>query len=142
MAKIAPFKYFIFFLIGNLYLREQLSAQNNCSQFKNGSFKIVDDKTGTSFIKRYGNIQSEILEGKKDSSVFFVTWINSCSYILIPTKETFQLYPTLPKNAQLTVLIKETGANYYIQTSSSNFIEGEVTSKVIKMGALEKPQRK
>ena len=80
------------------------------------------------------------MEGKKDSSVFFVKWISACSYVLTPTKETYGLYPSLPENAQLTVVIKETGPNYYIQSSTSNFIEGEVTSKVLKMEALEKPK--
>lgn len=104
-----------------------------CQKFANGSFKIVDSETGTSFITRYGTRQSEITEGRKDSTIFTVTWIDDCTYTLTPTEETLKKYPSLPNNAVLTVTIIETKDKSYIQSSTSNFYDTKVTSEVIKI---------
>jgi hypothetical protein len=104
-----------------------------CPKFANGSFKIVDSETGTSFIKRYGTRQSEITEGRKDSTIFIVKWIDDCTYTLIPTEETRKKYPSLPDNAMLTVRIIETKDKSYIQTSTSNFYDTKATNEVIKI---------
>lgn len=105
----------------------------DCKKFINGSFKIVNAETRTSFITRYGDRQSEITEGNKDSTTFIVKWIDDCTYTLTPTKETLKLYPSLPENATLTVTIIETRNNSYVQTSTSNFYEMTVTNEVIKI---------
>ena len=104
-----------------------------CQNYSNGSFKIVDSVTGTSFITRYGTRQSEITEGKKDSTVFTVKWVDDCTYTLTPTEETRKKYPSLPDNAMLTVKIIETKDKSYIQTSTSNFYDTKVTSEVIRI---------
>lgn len=61
-------------------------------QFKNGSCKIVDKESGVSFIKRYGDRQSELSEGTKDSLTFIVNWIDDCTYTLKPTKEDWRAF--------------------------------------------------
>jgi hypothetical protein len=104
-----------------------------CKRFTNGSFKIVDSEMGTSFIRRNGARQSEITEGKKDSTTFIVKWIDDCTYTLTPTKKTRKNYPSLPENATLTVKIIETKDNSYIQTSTSNFSDIKATNEVIKV---------
>jgi hypothetical protein len=126
------FFYFLFFCI--LLYTSQLSAQSNeCAKFKNGIFNLIDKKTGTSYIKRYGNRQSEITDGKKDSTTYVVKWLDDCTYTLTPTQETFKVYPFLPLDALLTVTIIKTKKNSYIQTSSANFSDKKVTSEIIKI---------
>jgi hypothetical protein len=45
----------LFFLFGVIALSSYAYGQKlDCNKFKNGSFKIVDSETGTSFIKRNG----------------------------------------------------------------------------------------
>ncbi len=115
-------------------LSSYLYGQNlECNRFKNGSFKIIDSETGTSFIERNGARQSEITEGKKDSTTFIVKWIDDCTYTLTPTKETLNKYQSLPDNATLTVRIIETQANSYTQISTSNFSDIKATNEVIKV---------
>ena len=128
-VKKSKFTYlFWLILIGSYSYGQKLECQN----FANGSFKIVDSKTGTSFITRYGTRQSEITEGRKDSTIFTVTWIDDCTYILTPTEETRKKYPSLPNNAILTVEIIETKDKSYIQTSTSNFYDIKVISELIR----------
>jgi hypothetical protein len=105
----------------------------DCEKFKNGLFKIVDNKTKTSFIRRYGNRQSEITVGNKDSTTFIVEWIDECTYTLTPTVETRKKFLSLPNNAKLTVQIIQTKNKSYIQNSTSNFSDFKLTSKVIKI---------
>lgn len=115
-------------------LSSYLYGQNlECNRFKNGSFKIIDSETGTSFIERKGARQCEITEGEKDSTTFIVKWIDDCTYTLTPTKETLKKYQSLPDNATLTVRIIETQANSYTQISTSNFSDIKATNEVIKV---------
>jgi len=124
----------LFFLFGVIALSSYAYGQKlDCNKFKNGSFKIVDSETGTSFIKRNGERQSEITEGKKDSTNFIVKWIDDCTYTLTPTEDTRKKYQSLPSNATLTVRIIETKDNSYTQISTSNFSDIRATNEVIKI---------
>ena len=122
------------FLYWFIFFNSNFFGQNlDCKKFMNGSFKIVDSETGTSYINRYGSRQSEITQGKKDSTTYIVKWIDDCTYILSPTKETFKVYPFLPKNATLIIKIVKTSDTSYTQTSTSNFYEMKVTNEVIRV---------
>lgn len=127
-------KFNCFSLFAFMALSSYGYGQNlECTKFKNGLFKIVDNETGTSFIKRNGERQSEITEGKKDSTNFIVKWIDDCTYTLTPTEATRKKYQTLPSNAMLTVRIIETKNNSYTQISTSNFSDIKATNEVIKI---------
>lgn len=104
----------------------------DCNRFTNGSFKIIDTTSGTSFIIRTGENQTEITEGNTDSTTLIVKWLNDCTYTLVPTEETRRKNPSLPVNAMLTVEIIETQLNSYIQITTSNFSDMKLTNEVIK----------
>jgi hypothetical protein len=108
--------------------------QPDCKKFRNGIFKMADKEMPTLIIQRKGNKQIEIKEGKKDGPEYTVKWLDDCTYTLKPTKKTLKLYyPSLPNSATLTVRIIEVKANSYIQKSTSNFSDLEMTSEVVKI---------
>lgn len=120
-----------------LFLGSCLSAiaqGPDCKKFKDGSFKI-EAKEGVPevIIVRKGKKQLEKVTGSTQEAEFVVTWINDCTYTLIPTEKTLAMYPSIPKNGVLTVKITEVKPKSYVQTSSSNFTEIVYTSEVIKI---------
>lgn len=118
----------LFLLISLLSINKFTFGQTmNCSVFKNGTFTIKDSVVGNTFISRYENKQSEKLSGRKDTTTYFVSWLDNCTYTLRPTEATFKIYPFLPKDALLTVKIIEVKENSYVQISSSNFYDSSVT---------------
>lgn len=61
----------------------------DCKKFKNGTFKLVDKNSGTTYIiKRKGDIQYEEIEGNSKQLSFHIKWIDDCKYTVLPTKET------------------------------------------------------
>ena len=58
-------------LTGSLFIFESGFAQkNNCKKFKNGTFKLVDEKSGTTFIiERKGKLQIEQIKGNDSKSM-------------------------------------------------------------------------
>ncbi|MES2779756.1 MAG: hypothetical protein V4651_07625 [Bacteroidota bacterium] len=106
---------------------------SGCTLFKNGVFKLMDKEAGTSYIIRNGDTQMEIAEGKTDTSVLAVNWINDCTYTLTPSKKILDEYPSLPKNAQMKITIIQTTDSSYVQTSTSNFSDMVITNEVIRM---------
>lgn len=120
---------FLLFSLGILY-SVSATSQSDCARFKNGFFKYEIKKYGTGYVRRLGDIQYEVLEGKTDTSSYHVKWIGDCTYTLRPTEKTFKKFNFLPHDAVLTVEIVETSKNSYTQTSSSNFAEGFITSEM------------
>lgn len=98
MKKLIAFFVFIFLI----FTPHEASAQKlDCKKFKNGTFKLVDKTTGTTYIiKRKGTIQTEEIEGAESKYSFQVDWIDDCSYMLKATEET------LKRNADFKYLIK------------------------------------
>ncbi len=92
-------------------------GQDDCKNFRNGTFKLVDKTTGTVFlIKRKGNIQTEEIEGEKEGYTFHVNWISDCMYTLYPTKETLAknedfaryLYVEITEIREKSIILKST----------------------------------
>jgi hypothetical protein len=127
--KIFLFTFFILILCSGLHAQSL-----NCLSFRNGKFKMTINGH-TSVIERSGSNQKEYFINLKDSlkMSFNVKWLDDCTYTLTPTKESFEKYPQIPKNAVLTVQITSTTANSYTQSSTSNFIAKTVVGEVIKI---------
>ncbi len=122
----------IFLLIA---INLDLSAQSsNCAKFRNGKFKSTYNGH-TAVMERSGSNQTEYFVNRKDSlKIFFtVKWVDYCTYTLTPTKETFDKYPKLPKNAFITVNMTNVTATSYTQTSISTFTNKTVVSEVFKI---------
>jgi len=106
----------------------------DCKKFRDGSFKIeAKDGVPEIIIVRKGKKQIEKVTGSTKEAEFVVTWIDNCTYTLVPTEKTTALYPSFPKNGVLTVKITEVKPKSYVQTSSSNFTEIIYTSELIKI---------
>lgn len=96
-------------------------GQEDCKNFRNGTFKLVDKTTGTVFlIVRKGNMQTEEIEGNDDKVSFHVNWISDCKYTLYPTKETLAknkdfagyLYVEITEVREKSIIIKSTMKEY------------------------------
>jgi hypothetical protein len=109
-----------------------IAQSMDCTKFRNGTFKMVNDGT-TTIIERNGNKQLEFYNGSKAPTSLIVNWVDDCTYTLKPTEETLKKLPGIPKEALLTVKIIKVSNNTYIQTSTSNFSELVLTSEVIKI---------
>jgi hypothetical protein len=105
----------------------------DCARFKDGTFRLTDKVVGTSYVIRNGDMQLEVVEGRTDTSSFYVRWLDECTYVLTPTQSTFDKYGFLPANAQLTVTIINTKANAYVQTSVSNFADMKITNEMVRI---------
>ncbi|OSZ78452.1 hypothetical protein CAP35_09425 [Chitinophagaceae bacterium IBVUCB1] len=113
------------------YTQHANGQSKNCTQFKNGLFKLIDPEAGVSYFKRNGRKQIEWTHTKTDSSVLIVKWIDDCTYTLTPTKETLKKAPAFPSNAMLTVHIIEVRDSSYLQVTTCNFNEMKITNEVI-----------
>lgn len=107
-------------------------AQSGCAKFKNGVFKSTL-KGVTLIVKRSGSIQIEHASNSKDTISFVVKWIDDCTYTLTPTKDVLIKYPMMPKNTVLTVRMVSGSDNSYTQTTTANFSNQVVTSKMTKL---------
>jgi len=105
----------------------------DCQKFKNGTFKIVDEKLGNFTITRYGNKQTETKEGENESFTFFVKWINDCTYTLTADSAFHKKFPDMPANALLTVTIIKTTSKSYTQRSTSNFSDLVAECEMVKV---------
>lgn len=105
-----------------------------CNRFKNGKFKITDEKLGTCIIERNGATQIEIGIEAAIKLKFNVIWLDDCTYSLELAEILDNPNNTvLPKNMILIVKIIETKANSYIQKSTSNLSDMEYISEMVKI---------
>lgn len=117
---------FLVFFTGTVF-----SQDLNCSEFKNGTFMIVDPEAGNSYITRNGNVQTE----KGDSSglelLFDVVWLDECTYTL-KVKEVLKNPQNIPIPLEmvLTVHIIEVKENSYVQISTSDMFDMELESEL------------
>lgn len=120
------------FLFQMILLAPGLFGQTpDCSKFKNGTFLLVGDNDRNYMIVRKGKHQKE---SYKDLTFeFTVKWIDDCTYTLAPTKKTLELNPDFAMDGIITVKITEVKENSYIQSSSSNFTEGVLTSEMVRV---------
>jgi len=132
-------KYFILslaLLLCGIVTHAQTSDQpkaTDCRKFRNGTFKIVDEKLGNFTIVRKGDTQVETKEGDTGSIVFQVKWIDDCTYTLTPGETFRKKFPQIPSNAILTVNIIKTTANSYTQRSTANFTSFAIDSEMVKV---------
>lgn len=98
-------------------------GQKNCTQFKNGTFKVTDPATKkVCIITRDGNTQTEKMEDEAEVYDFDIVWISDCSYTVTPTAATAAKNKDTLKAGTLTVTITKTKENSYIQrvTAANN----------------------
>ena len=108
--------------------------ENECIRFKNGKYKILDNRTGEFIIERKGSKQVEYGGESKLKLEFKVTWLNECIYTL--ELEKILENPNkmeIPKGMILTVEIIETKDKSYIQKSRSNLYDLVLESELIKI---------
>lgn len=100
-----------------------LSFAQDCSRFKNGTFKVTDPTTKkVCIIKRDGNIQTEQMDGAEEIYDFDLVWTSDCSYTITPTAATAARNKDLQKAGTMMVRITKTKENSYVQrvTVASN----------------------
>lgn len=105
----------------------------NCSEFKNGKFKITEDME-VSIIERNGDVQIEYGEYSQLKVELKVSWIDDCLYTLtlVQVLENPKGI-NVNKNMVQTVEIIETKENSYIQRSSSNLIDFVDESELVRI---------
>lgn len=110
-------------LICSLFSFELGMAQkNNCKKFKNGTFKLVDENSGTTYIiERKGKLQIEHIKGSDQKLTFNVEWLDECTYLITPTKETLKIKPDFTYTIKVEIL--ETKEKSYISRSTIKGID-------------------
>lgn len=110
------------------------SQDLNCKKFKEGNYKIYDEKFGTTSISRTGNEQIETSDGSSLELLFNVTWVDECTYtleikeVLANPKDEFVMRELI-----VTVEIIEVKENSYIQKSTANITDFELVSEVFRV---------
>jgi hypothetical protein len=112
----------LFFLATNLAIFAQTP---DCKPLHTGTFKLVDEKSGTTYIKRTDKLQIEKNDILGYEVIFDIKWIDDCTYELRP-KEVIKGDPAIMGNGNhvLTTTIKEISGKKYITQSSANFFHG------------------
>jgi hypothetical protein len=89
-----------------------------CKDFKTGKFRLYDPLVGTTLITRTDSIQTE--DNGKEISVYRVSWINDCEYILTILEGPEELVKFCSTNI-ITVRITETFEHgYKFEGTASN----------------------
>jgi len=111
-----------------------ISQDLNCKKFEDGSYKIYDEKYGTTFISRTGNEQTESSDRSSLELLFSVVWVDECTYTL-EIKEVLANPDNEPvmKELIVTVEIIEVKENSYVQRSTANFGDFELVSEVFRI---------
>jgi hypothetical protein len=125
----------IFLVILFTFLATSLFAQNmDCQEYRNGSFKITDEKYGSTIIERKGDNQIEYNKQAKIKIELQVNWVENCKFTL--TLNQILENPNdiwFPENATFTVEIIETKEDSYIQRTTSTFSEIVSVTEAIKV---------
>ncbi len=106
----------------------------DCKQFRNGVFKIVDKKTGTTIITRKGSKQIEYNKKFQVKFKFKVKWIDNCTYTL-KLKRILEdaNHIGYPESQILTVRIIGTKEDSYIQRTTSNLVDFVYKSELFRI---------
>jgi tetratricopeptide (TPR) repeat protein len=101
-------------------LAEKCRDKNiDCSVFRSGKFKLVDDLTGETIIERENDIQIETNTKLGYKLKLKLTWLDSCTYELIPIEDMLNPEGELPK-LTLKCTITSVNENGYTQVSVSD----------------------
>ncbi len=117
-----------------LFSIDQLKAQtaSDCAKFKEGIFTMEYNGTPLT-IKRFGNVQGEYVnKSKVPTMTFEVKWLDDCTYTLKHDAKTHQKFPQIPEGALITVKITKIEGETYWYTSTSNFSDLVIKSKITK----------
>jgi len=116
-----------------LFTFTKLNAQTlDCSKFKEGIFTMEYEGTPLT-IKRFGNKQSEyVAKAKVPTMTFDIKWLDDCTYTLAHDAKTHKKFPQIPENAMITVKITIIVGETYYYTSTSNFSDLVLKSKITK----------
>jgi len=106
------------------------TTSQDCQKFRNGKFMMIY-KGHTTIITRYGGTQTETLDSAH--STLNVKWVDDCTYILTPTKETLKRRPEIHKDNFVKVEITKVNPNSYMQTSTNNFSDIVITAEIFKI---------
>lgn len=88
------------------------SAQTkDCTKFKTGTFKYVNENPDEVIITRTNSTQIEVNKKHNTKVVSSVKWLSDCKYLVTPVK--FINYPYEPKSKPIEVEIIETKNNSY-----------------------------
>ena len=121
-----------FTLASTLHLHAQVTT---CKSLHNGSFKIFDKESGTTYIKRTETSQTETNKEMGYEMIFDVKWIDDCTYELRP-KKLIKGDPAIIRDGKgvLTTMIKTINETNYIAETTSNFSDQKLTFvvKIIK----------
>lgn len=83
----------------------------DCTKFKTGTFKYVNENPDDVIITRTDSTQIEVNEKYNTTVISNVKWISNCKYLVTPIK--FINYPYEPKSRPIEVEIIETKNNNY-----------------------------
>lgn len=104
-----------------------------CSEFKNGTFKMIGKEGRVTIVKRYGASQKEYYDGSTIPTTFAVKWVNDCTYKLTPNADVFKKYPQTPRNAVLTVQIVKTKDKTCTVVTKFNFFPDTLIYQLLKI---------
>jgi len=99
------------------------SQGKDCSQFKDGTFKVTDPKSKkVCIITREGDTQTEKLEESDETYNFDIKWLDNCTYTLSPTPSTIARDKDVLEAGIMTVRITQVKDGSYIHkiTVSNN----------------------
>jgi len=92
------------------------SQDNDCTKFKNGTFKVTDPATKkVCIIKRDGKIQTEKMQDTEDIYDFDIVWLDDCTYTVSPTAATAARNKNATKTGTMTVKITRVKDSSYVQ---------------------------
>lgn len=90
-------------------------SQNNCADFKNGTFKFIDKGSQrTCILTRDGDRQTERMEDSEEVYDFTIKWVDSCTYTVSPTIETVRRKKEISDLGTMTVKISPVSDSSYI----------------------------
>ena len=106
-----------FILLITILLLPFLSySQQNCTAFKEGTFKVTNPNTKkVSVITRTGNLQTEKMEDGEEVYDFDIVWIDDCTYTVSPTPATAARLKDVNKAGTMTVQITKAKDSTYVQ---------------------------
>lgn len=91
-------------------------AQEGCSKFRTGVFKVTDPKSKqVCIITRDGDTQTEKMEESEEVYDFDVKWLDDCTYTVTPTPGSVAKNKDLSKAGTMTVTISKVKDSSYVQ---------------------------
>lgn len=125
-------KNFTLILFLGVFFAFRANAQD-CQKFREGSFVNEDDQSGTTYITRKGDVQTEVNNDIGFSIELKITWISDCEYELklVKVLENKLDIPHDP-NLVIKVVILETKENSFVQETTSDAFDFTYKSEIFR----------